>query len=122
MPTTSYPSDFNNAAVAEESTPPDMATTILVSCGRPLRSRLLSMVPVIGAIAAASGASRLERRLANSQKDLQLECLAASPGPTSACRNGCKLLFNIGRIRAKQSARPVLHAADGQSCRRAEKD
>jgi hypothetical protein len=37
------------------------------------------MVPVIGAIVAASGASRLERRFANSQKALQLECLAASP-------------------------------------------
>jgi len=35
------------------------------------------MVPVIGAIAAASGASRLERRFANSQKALQSECLAA---------------------------------------------
>src|SRR4029077_9250807 len=41
MPTTSYPSDFNSAAVTEESTPPDMATTTRVSCGRPSRSRLL---------------------------------------------------------------------------------
>src|ERR1700712_2359762 len=49
MPTTSYPWDFNSAAVAEESTPPDMATTTRVSCGRPSRSRLLSMVPVIDA-------------------------------------------------------------------------
>jgi hypothetical protein len=79
------------------------------------------MVPIIGAVAAASGASRLERRFANNQKALQLECLAAPPGPTSACRNGCKLLFNIGRIPAKQSAEPVLHAVDGKSCRRAEK-
>src|ERR1700674_950790 len=58
MPTTSYPSDCNSAAVTEESTPPDMATTTLVSCGRPLRSRLLSMVPVIDAIAADQKASR----------------------------------------------------------------
>jgi hypothetical protein len=33
-----------------EGRPPDMATTTLVSCGRPSRSRLLSMVPVIDAI------------------------------------------------------------------------
>ena len=31
-------------SVADESTPPDMATTTRVSCGRPSRSRLLSMV------------------------------------------------------------------------------
>src|SRR6266403_1196940 len=43
MPTTSYPSDFSSAAVTEESTPPDMATTTLVSCGRPSTSRLLSI-------------------------------------------------------------------------------
>jgi hypothetical protein len=38
---------LSNAAVVEESTPPDMATTTLVSCGRPSRPKLLSMVPVI---------------------------------------------------------------------------
>jgi hypothetical protein len=79
------------------------------------------MVPVIGAIAAASGASRLERRFANSQKALQLECLAMVPGPTLATGTAVKLLFNIGRIPAKQSDEPVLQAADGKSCRRAEK-
>src|SRR6266850_8006086 len=44
MPTTSYPSDLNSAAVTEESTPPDMATTTRVSCGGPSRSRLLRIV------------------------------------------------------------------------------
>jgi hypothetical protein len=34
-----------------------MATTTLVSCGRPSRSRLLSMVPVIDVIEAISFAS-----------------------------------------------------------------
>jgi hypothetical protein len=79
------------------------------------------MVPVIGAIAAASGATRLERRFANSQKALQLECPAAFLGRLRPAGTAAKLLFNIGRIPAKQSAAPVLHAADGKSCRRAEK-
>jgi hypothetical protein len=79
------------------------------------------MVPVIGAIAAASGASRLERRFANSQKALQSECLAAPLDQLRPAGTAVKLLFNIGRIPAKQSAEPVLHAADGKSCRRAEK-
>src|SRR5580698_5691940 len=56
MPTTSYPSAFNSAAVADESTPPDMATTTLVSCGRPSTSRLLS----IGA-SVMDGEQRLRR-------------------------------------------------------------
>src|SRR4029077_210879 len=86
MPTTSYPSDFNSAAVAEESTPPDMATTTLVSCGRPSRSRLLSMVPVIKAIVAASSAFH-------------------DQGAISAAE---KLPFNIGRIPVRQSRRQVL--------------
>ena len=51
-PTTSYPSDFNSAAVTDESTPPDMATTTLMSCGRPSRSRLLSIGPIVAAITA----------------------------------------------------------------------
>src|SRR5262245_50520185 len=42
MPTTSKPSCLSSAAVTEESTPPDMATTTRVSCGRPATSRLLS--------------------------------------------------------------------------------
>jgi hypothetical protein len=32
-----------------------------------------------------------------------------------------KLLFNIGRILVRQSREPVLGAANGKSCRRAEK-
>jgi hypothetical protein len=32
-----------------------------------------------------------------------------------------KLLSNIGRIPGRQSRQPLLHAADGKSCRRAEK-
>jgi hypothetical protein len=43
---------FSSAAVVEESTPPDMATTTLVSCGRPSRSRLLRIVPAKIASAA----------------------------------------------------------------------
>src|SRR5713226_8681821 len=88
MPTTLYPSDFNNAAVTEESTPPDMATTTLVSCGRPLRSRLLSMVPVIAAIAAASRASR--------SGNLRRKAVGL-------IGTAEKLLFNIGRILVRQS-------------------
>ena len=34
---------MRHAAVTEESTPPDMATTTRVSCGRPSTSRLLSI-------------------------------------------------------------------------------
>jgi len=52
---------------------------------------------------------------------LQLECLAVSPGRLRPAGTAVKLVFNIGRIPAKQSAEPVLHAADGKSCRRAEK-
>src|SRR5512139_2330662 len=44
MPTTSYPSALSSAAVTDESTPPDMATTTRVSCGLPSTSRLLSIV------------------------------------------------------------------------------
>src|ERR1700724_3507802 len=92
MPTTSYPSDFNSAAVTEESTPPDMATTTLVSCGRPSRSRLLSMVPVIKA--DRDGVERI---------------------PRSGCYFAAeKLLFNIGRIPVRQSRRLVLQADERQ--------
>ena len=42
----------HGAAVTEESTPPDMATTTRVSCGRPSTSRLLSIAVVSGAIRA----------------------------------------------------------------------
>jgi hypothetical protein len=34
IPTTSYPSSRRRAAVTDESTPPDMATTTRVSAGR----------------------------------------------------------------------------------------
>src|SRR3954471_16878750 len=57
MPMTLYPSDFSSAAVADESTPPDMATTTRVSCGRPSRSRLLR-IPA-AASAALLALSRL---------------------------------------------------------------
>src|ERR1700730_18334622 len=105
MPTTSLPSDFNNAAVAEESTPPDMATTILVSCGRPSRPRLLrptllSMVPVIDAIAAASNALRLESCCGWRPWSVFRESKFA-PGKAE------KLPFNIGGIPVKQSRQPL---------------
>src|SRR4029077_1684091 len=54
MPTTSYPSDFNSAAVTEESTPPDMATTTRVSRGEPSRSRVLSIAVLSGATYCAA--------------------------------------------------------------------
>src|SRR5215212_12025746 len=40
MPTTSYPSARKSAAVTDESTPPDIATTTRVSCGLVGKSRL----------------------------------------------------------------------------------
>src|SRR6202161_2691342 len=89
MPTTSYPSDFNSAAVADESTPPDMATTILVSWGRPSRSRLLSMVQVINAT----------RRPRTPRDQEALEHSLES----GFARAAEKLFFNIGRIPARQS-------------------
>src|SRR5215510_14828426 len=48
MPTTSKPSALSSAAVTEESTPPDMATTTRVSRGEPSTSRLLSIAVVSG--------------------------------------------------------------------------
>src|SRR6476469_4049044 len=112
MPTTSYPSDFNSAAVAEESTPPDMATTILVSCGRPSRSRLLSMVPVID-----FSRDRPFGRLATSvEKAFDREGLGALPkkadGPGRDCPR--RPLFNIGRIPPKQSADPAFREVEGR--------
>src|SRR5262249_34308261 len=45
---TSKPSALSSAAVTEESTPPDMATTTRVSRGEPSTSRLLSIAVVSG--------------------------------------------------------------------------
>src|SRR5262245_15696535 len=45
---TSKPSALSKAAVTEESTPPDMATTTRVSRGEPSTSRLLSIAVVSG--------------------------------------------------------------------------
>src|SRR5260370_15730385 len=107
-----------------------MATTALVSCGRPSRSRLLSMVSVIDAIAAASNAFRdqeailrLESPFAASQSHFRtwkaLERFRESAFALSETAE--RLLFNIGRILVKQSHQPLLRAANGKSCRRAEK-
>src|SRR3954447_15357457 len=101
MPTTSYPSDFNSAAVTEESTPPDIATTTLVSCGRPSISRLLSMFAVTDAVVA-----RLRTPFSDWEACYPIEagcsrwepsCAPAAPG------NGCKAVFNIGRLPRRQS-------------------
>src|ERR1700753_608227 len=102
MPATRDPSAFNSAAVADESTPPDMATTTLVSRGRPSISRLLSMVPVIGAIASAS------RSYGSWRRDRLVGTIAKPP-------------FNIGRICMRQSRQTVLRHVNGKSCRRAER-
>src|ERR1700704_5455875 len=122
MPTTSYPSDFNSAAVTEESTPPDMATTTLVSCGRPSRSRLLSMVQVTDATAGAI------ERLARDQEALGATRSPLSGSALNRFQNSdvrrsetVKPFFNIGRIPVRQSEHPVLRPARGKSCRRAEK-
>src|ERR1700758_469455 len=48
MPTTSYPASARSAAVTEESTPPDIATTTRVSDGRPSMSRLFSIAVPFG--------------------------------------------------------------------------
>src|ERR1700687_5223369 len=116
MPTTSYPSDFNSSAVTEESTPPDIATTTLVSCGRPSISRLLSMVPFIDAIATAP-------RLRDQEATLRLAAFWSVSLTKRICLIGAaeKPLFNIGRIHARQSRSPLLQTANGKSCRRAEK-
>src|SRR5665213_1390634 len=109
MPTTSYPSDFNSAAVADESTPPDMATTILVSCGRPSRSKLLSMAPVIDAIAAALDAFAIWKPPCDWKDAMRLQSLAAIPDKRTRFIGAPeKLLFNIGRIPVRQSRQPVL--------------
>src|ERR1700694_1525375 len=115
MPTTSYPSDFNSAAVTEESTPPDMATTILVSCGRPSISRLLSMVPVTDAIAASL------KMLRDREAILAISFVAFRKSGFRPIATAEKLFFNIGRIPARQSRWSGLPPADGKSCRRAEK-
>src|ERR1700759_2258188 len=94
MPTTSYPSDFSSAAVTEESTPPDIATTTLVSCGRPSISKLLSMVPVIDATAAASEASRSEQ--------------SGKSVPSQRDRPVGTRFFNIGHIPVRQSRQPAF--------------
>src|SRR6185437_14934681 len=107
MPMTSYPSDFKSAAVADESTPPDMATTILVSCGRPSRSRLLSMVP--------SSMRPLRPRLPRDQEALEH---ALESGFARAAE---KLCFNIGRIPHRQITLRPFAIGNGKSCRRAEK-
>src|SRR5262245_48208780 len=66
MPTTSKPSCLSSAAVTEESTPPDMATTTRVSCGRPSTSRLLSIGVCFQLLRPASiGSSHPEGHLAS---------------------------------------------------------
>ena len=54
-PTTSHPASRSTAAATDESTPPDMATTTRVSCGRPSRSRLLRIPPAASATPAFPG-------------------------------------------------------------------
>src|SRR5882757_4903142 len=115
MPTTSYPSDFNSAAVTEESTPPDMATTTLVSCGRPSRSRLLSMVQVTDATAGAI------ERLARDQEALGATRSPLSGSALNRFQNSdvrrsetVKPFFNIGRIPVRQSEHPVLRPSPRQ--------
>jgi hypothetical protein len=95
------------------------------------------MVSVIDAIAAASNAFRdqeailrlespflrLESPFAASQSHFRtwkaLERFRESAFALSETAE--KLLFNIGRILMKQSRQPLLRAANGKSCRRAEK-
>src|ERR1700759_3631773 len=93
MRTTSKPCDFNSAAVVEESTPPDMATTTLVSSGRPSRSRLLRMVFVVDA----------RRMLSKKRKVMAALVSGASCRPSGAGHGFEKSLSNIGGPPPKQS-------------------
>src|ERR1700730_4894094 len=107
MPTTSYPCDFKSAAVVEESTPPDMATTILVSSGRPSRSRLLRMV------SSSVRAHAFQKRKVMAA---QVSGASCSSGASRAPRE--KSLSNIGGGPPKQSREgAVSHHANGKTCR-----
>src|ERR1700745_707680 len=93
MPTTSYPCDFNSAAVVEESTTPDLPPTTLVSTGPPSRSRLLSMN--VWSLLR----SRHSRRNATIRKPFGERC----PLRGFDRRTRSEPVFNIGAIGARQS-------------------
>src|ERR1700722_17647514 len=95
-----------------------MATTILVSCGRPSISRLLSMLQVIDAIAEARNASRSGGKAQSLER---LSFGAVSGKRFALSKTAEKLLFNIGRLPVRQSRQPRLLRPNGKSCRRAEK-
>jgi len=95
---------FQQCAVAEERR---RRTGGRRSCvlWRPVEIRLLAWFRS-SVRSRGFGASQLERRFRIVKKACsQMPCSA--PGPTSACRNAVKLLFNIGRIPAKPIAEPV---------------
>jgi hypothetical protein len=81
------------------------------------------MVPVIDAIAAASSAFRDQEGILRRERHSEL----TKPGSgfrqsgLALSETAEKLLFNIGRIPVRQSREADLPAANGKSCRRAEK-
>src|SRR5579871_2353092 len=90
-----------------------MATTTLVSCGRPSSSRLLS-------IASSHCCDRGKLRRCHDQEAIWRRSLVAvgsivDPVGTQAC------LFNIGAFGARQSHPRGQKKDEGKSCRPAEK-
>jgi hypothetical protein len=80
------------------------------------------MVPVIDAIAVARLSRDQEASLRPVKTRFRLESPAAVPKNQRArSETAEKLPFNIGRILVRQSRSPLLRAAGGKSCRRAEK-
>src|SRR3954452_9813001 len=92
-----------------------MATTILVYCVQPVRSRLLSIIPVIVATRGR------HPRLSIWESLLRSKPSAVPNKKTCRFVTAEKLLFHIGGTTARQSRRRLLTTANGKSCRRAER-